>query len=1280
MFDERAFISQVESAGPRELAKLLERPTVEEERALRAHLGEERYQRMHGMALKRNMTRSLMRGKGAEPKGKVVVIHGIMGAELSVSSGGGGDLTWVNAFRIMRGWVDRLRLSEDGRNEFNSKFKVTASGIMKRYYGELLLALSEQWDVQAFWFDWRKDLNTAADDLNSKINEWYGSEAAVHIVAHSMGGLVARTFIKKYRTRWEAMARKDPNFRSGGRLVQLGTPNFGSFAIPQVITGVEGLVKKIALLDLTHSLQELLHTFNSFVGSYQMLPSPFVMEKMEKLYNSGTYGGFNVPQLHLTTARNHHKFLDDRSDVQRKRIVYVAGIDQPTFCDIRQEGWEKLNSEKSYVVTPYGDGRVPHRLGLFLKDNDYSNPDDPQTTVQTYYIKEDHGNLSTNGRILRALDAILETGETTDLAPTLRQAREEARRARGVAGARDGDGAAADGQPATEDELLKAKGEQDASDEARLRISLRRMVATRGVSSRAVVFDANLDDNGEARSVSDVDEMALTPEKQLSPEERKVEETVTRGFLAYRGEEQSFEDENFESDASIEHAEIEIGLIHNGIQAMDYDSVRSSRTRNSDGTMTGNYPVDAVSVGHYVGVQPAAAELALDRAISAALLGRDDIPGDDKPDLILTQYTERGIIHGKLGQPFFMPDPRAAREGRNRTDRIISIAGMGEPGRFGAPELTVLVRELCWALGRLNKNHLATVLTGTGAGNLTVREAVTAWMNGIRRALTGSMYDANRRLLRITFVEHDPRRVPEINRHIQVEAERQKKLGLIIKYKAPDKAELDAIKEKGLARAQADLRRDWAKLEANKDQSNAAPTRVTLKLDAERKTYQFGAITDVASVPEREIAIDPQVVWQANDELAGELNPSMQIERGRFLEELLMPDDLRRQLYNPAPLVMMLDSTTARIHWEMVAQPELSPAPAGSPPPDRDGGFDGTLFLGTSRGFTRQLRTTFAPPPEPPPPPRRILRVLVVADPAPDAHLPGAQEEGVAIADLFESYNAVVKDVEEANRSRVEVKRLFGPLEATRTNVLRELLVRSYDVLHFAGHCVYQWGGDPTLSGWIFNAKNKEILSANELNRIDRIPKFVFSNACESGITPDRSRERSDNLAPSFAEAFFARGVANFVCTAWPVDDLAAREFALSLYSGLLGIRSTDMGGSASEAPDGAKTMHNAMRDARLEIARTSNGRATWGAYQHYGNPFFQFFYTKKQDRQSEIVGGATAAANAAVAAEDAARGVKAGRARRAASKSGTKSATKSASKSASKSSKKRAAKKGRKG
>jgi CHAT domain-containing protein len=234
---------------------------------------------------------------------------------------------------------------------------------------------------------------------------------------------------------------------------------------------------------------------------------------------------------------------------------------------------------------------------------------------------------------------------------------------------------------------------------------------------------------------------------------------------------------------------------------------------------------------------------------------------------------------------------------------------------------------------------------------------------------------------------------------------------------------------------------------------------------------------------------------------------------------------------------------------------------------------------------------------------------LIVADPAEDAHLPGAEEEAVAVADLFESYPSKQQVI---NPTRVEVKRLFGPIDATRTNVLRELMLRPYDILHFAGHCVYQWDGNPNLSGWIFNAKRKELLSANELNRIDRIPKFVFSNACESGITPDRAQARNDMLAPSFAEAFFNRGVANFVCTAWPVDDVAARIFAVTLYTHLLGIQAPT--GQPSPVP-----MHEAMRQARLTIADTPNGRTTWGAYQHYGNPYFRLFYDQTDSRARNV-------------------------------------------------------------
>jgi hypothetical protein len=58
----------------------------------------------------------------------------------------------------------------------------------------------------------------------------------------------------------------------GGRLVMLGTPNRGSFAIPLTLTGGEKLVKVLARADFSHSLDELLSILGTFPGLYDMLP------------------------------------------------------------------------------------------------------------------------------------------------------------------------------------------------------------------------------------------------------------------------------------------------------------------------------------------------------------------------------------------------------------------------------------------------------------------------------------------------------------------------------------------------------------------------------------------------------------------------------------------------------------------------------------------------------------------------------------------------------------------------------------------------------------------------------------------------------------------------------------------------------------------------------------------------------------------------------------------------------------------------------------------------
>jgi hypothetical protein len=303
---------------------------------------------------------------------------------------------------------------------------------------------------------------------------------------------------------------------------------------------------------------------------------------------------------------------------------------------------------------------------------------------------------------------------------------------------------------------------------------------------------------------------------------------------------------------------------------------------------------------------------------------------------------------------------------------------------------------------------------------------------------------------------------------------------------------------------------------------------------------------------------------------------------------------------------MLVDATSARIPWEMVVVP--------APPPDAAASDGVDRFLGTSRGLTRQLRTQFSPPPDPPLPPRRKMRVLVVADPSADDPLPAAEAEGFEVAELFTAFNTAWAGRTE---NTIEVQRLLGPDAATPTNVLREVLTRTYDVLHFAGHCRLDVER-PAASGWVFS--DGEVLAVDELRRVDRVPRFVFSNACQSGVTPDRTREAA--LAPTFAEAFFERGVANFVCTAWPVNDRAAGAFALTLYAHLLGLRPADAGGWVRGRPT---TMHEAMRAARLRVMTRVDGGRTWGAYHHYGDPHLRFFHPAGLQLDDEADGAASA-------------------------------------------------------
>ena len=1178
MPDQDTLIRRLNAATADQLVDLLASPALEDDTMLRAYLGPECYRRLRSLALRCQMIRR-EQDQDEYPRENLLIVPGLLGSELtSVDPNGQRECVWLSARSVIGGTLTRLRLAADGLKQEDPSFAIEATGVLKRYYGELMLTLAQHFNVQAFAYDWRKSLATAATELRAYIDNRFYENETLHIVAHAEGGIVARLYQAQ---------NPDQREKRPGRLLLLGTPNYGSISYVQALAGHLAIVWWADLLDTQHGQLDFLSIVRSFPSMYELLPSPTLDEKWTALYEAGTYGQPpEIRQPFLRKAKKLHEALD--ASVDPAHTVCVVGVNQPTFSRVdvaeliksmkgapaksaANRGPREDETLKIYGLDD-GDGRVARTMAE-LRSAPGEQP------VPTFYADVKDGHLLTSPTVLQALRGLLMQpgADPKSLADKLGLHTE---------------------WPSPDLEVFTA----EPGDE------IRKQVQTEWGNIRQTLH----------ASTRQLGSRLTQPDREPVPldQERGIEDTLVR---------------NLRPVQIIGRTNAPLSPLF-PIPKVVFD-VKLGDITQLDVLRSADPPVDAIMVGNYLGEAPQGALKALDYAISAALSGKTKPVGQD---LILAQLIQRRVIRSESASLFLLPDPRS---GTGAPAPTIVIAGQGVPGRFGLPELRLVVRELCWALCRMGKRHLATVLLGLGRNNFDAADVIEMWIRGIKDAVTG-MDGKGKSILSVTFVQNSPQKVLEVDAALcQLEEELRKQQRMLIDYTPLTDGELKILeeqvnraidseivsrkKELGKRLEEARRRREalkkWVEEPLKKDtdasdvpgmtQSGTAltstepegePIRITVCLEG--SIYRFGAITKSAAVPEREIPLDPGLVTQANNELAAASMPEEQIQQGESMARLLLPEDFREHLTGDAPVIMLLDATTARIHWELLRPPTGLERDASDEQPPKPADLDG--FLGGGRGLTRQLRTSYAPRPEPLPPPKRLLRILVVADPASDASLPGAQEEGVAVADLFEMYNRL-KSIE----NRTEVVCLIGPADATRTNVLTELMTRSYDVLHFAGHCVYD-DTNPVASGWIFSGRGR--LTSNEIRRIDRVPSFVFSNACESGVTPDRSGSRSDQLAPAFAEAFFARGVSNFVCTAWPVGDRPARDFALSLYAELLGIAykggpRTDPGSYYVKASR-PKPMYQAMRNARQAIANSSGDHRTWGAYQHYGNPYFRLF------------------------------------------------------------------------
>jgi pimeloyl-ACP methyl ester carboxylesterase len=344
--------------------------TGEDAERLKAYFGDERYRELRELALEAQVNERRVRGGP-----RVLILPGIMGSTLGTRGAIFDDVIWFDPLDITRGNLMDLALS-------HGPGKLTSLDAFPLVYTGLRLRLrNDGYDADYHPYDWRMSIA----DLGAALLKRLKSEPAdeIFLVAHSMGGLVARA----------AIALRAPKIK---RLIMLGTPNHGAFAPVQAIRAVYSVVKQVAALDTRHSAEELSEkVFTTFPGLYQMLPT------RDQFSSVDLYDAANWPRR---GPQPRQPLLDQVRPVQEslakadERFFLIAGVDQETTVGLRFE-----EDEFVYDNSMEGDGTVP--LASARLDG-----------AQTYYVAESHGSLPNNRAVARAVSEILATGSTAEFA------------------------------------------------------------------------------------------------------------------------------------------------------------------------------------------------------------------------------------------------------------------------------------------------------------------------------------------------------------------------------------------------------------------------------------------------------------------------------------------------------------------------------------------------------------------------------------------------------------------------------------------------------------------------------------------------------------------------------------------------------------------------------------------------------------------------------------------------------------------------------------------------
>jgi pimeloyl-ACP methyl ester carboxylesterase len=318
---------------------------------------------------------------------RVLILPGIMGSKLGGRTrgstaakrrGGAFEVLWIDPLQICAGRLTALALPSRG--------PIKPMGVLLFSYARLRLKLEiAGCDVDFHSYDWRLGL----DELGATLTERIAADGRpVTLVAHSMGGLVARRAVRMLPKR---LVR---------RLIMLGVPNEGSFAPVQALRGTYPFVRNMSALDRKHSPEYLAqHVFGTFPGLYQMLPSPQRVAGIDLLDLRSWPADGPAPNPGLLAEVSGARAALAAAD---SRMIHIIGVNQETVVSLRRtaRGFR-------YAMDRNGDGTVPLALARLPK-------------LKSYYVDESHANLANNSRVIQAILELVRRGHTRALPSTWR--------------------------------------------------------------------------------------------------------------------------------------------------------------------------------------------------------------------------------------------------------------------------------------------------------------------------------------------------------------------------------------------------------------------------------------------------------------------------------------------------------------------------------------------------------------------------------------------------------------------------------------------------------------------------------------------------------------------------------------------------------------------------------------------------------------------------------------------------------------------------------------------